>query len=100
MSTKKRKKTVKYRVFLFPPVCLLILVTIFVAVGSYWVQIANKYQEKESLSNEIVDLKEKEEQLRVDVERLEDPDYVGRYARQKYMYSKEGEIILRLPEDE
>ena len=45
-------------------------------------------------------LKEKEEELKVDVERLEDPDYVARYAREKYMYSKEGEIILRLPEDE
>jgi putative chitinase len=31
---------------------------------------------------------------------IKDPDYVARYAREKYMYSKDGEIILRLPEDE
>ena len=50
------------------------------------------------MEKEIIALKEKEAELKVDVERLEDPDYVARYAREKYMYSKEGEIILRLPE--
>ena len=59
-----------------------------------------KYQERQELQNEIVALKEKEEELKVDVERLEDPDYVARYAREKYMYSKEGEIILRLPDED
>ena len=82
------------------PVCLVVLITIFVAVGSYWVKITNKYQEKQQLANEIIALKEKEEELKVDVQRLEDPDYVARYAREKYMYSKEGEIILRLPDEE
>ena len=36
----------------------------------------------------------------MDVEKLEDPDYIARYAREKYMYSKDGEIILRLPEED
>ena len=85
---------------MFIPICSLILITIFVSVGSYWLKIAEKYQERQELQNEIVALKEKEEELKVDVERLEDPDYVARYAREKYMYSKEGEIILRLPDED
>ncbi len=100
MVAKKKKNTVKYRLFLFIPICVTILAIVVVSVGNYWVQIAEKYQEKKQLEDEIVALKEKEEQLKVDVERLEDPDYVARYAREKYMYSKEGEIILRLPEDD
>lgn len=100
MATKKKVTKFKYRLVVFMPVCLLLLITIFVSVGSYWVQIAEKYQEKSILEDEIMALKEKEEVLKVDVERLEDPDYVARYAREKYMYSKEGEIILRLPEDD
>lgn len=100
MATKKKVAKFKYRLCLFMPACLVIMIAIFVSVGSYWVQIAEKYQEKNRLEEEIVVLKEKEEELKVDVERLEDPDYVARYAREKYMYSKEGEIILRLPEDE
>lgn len=98
MTTKKNKMKWKYRLCLFVPVCGLILIAVFASIGSYWMQITQKYQEKRQLEAEIIALKEKEAQLKVDVERLEDPDYVARYAREKYMYSKEGEIILRLPE--
>lgn len=100
MAGKKKKSKVKYRLCLFMPLCILILITIFTTIGSNIVQIAQKYQEKEILEQELIALKEKEEELKVDVERLEDPDYVARYAREKYMYSKDGEIILRLPEGE
>ena len=100
MATKKKVTKFKYRLCLFMPACLLVMATVFVSVGSYWVQIAEKYQEKTKLEEDIIVLKEKEEELKVDVERLEDPDYVARYAREKYMYSKEGEIILRLPEED
>ena len=48
----------------------------------------------------MLTLREKEAELKVDVEKLEDPDYIARYAREKYMYSKDGEIILRLPEED
>ena len=100
VANKKGKAKTRCRLCLFMPVCLVVLITIFVAVGSYWVKITNKYQEKQQLANEIIALKEKEEELKVDVQRLEDPDYVARYAREKYMYSKEGEIILRLPDED
>lgn len=100
MATKKRKvKKAKVRIFVFLPICLLILGAVFVTIGNYWVKIYSKYQEKSMLENEIVALKEKEEELKVEVDRLEDPDYVARFAREKYMYSKDGEIILRLPEE-
>ena len=100
VATKKKTTKLKYRMCLFVPVCLLLLMTIFATIGSYWLQITAKYQEKKQLEEQILALKEKAESLRVDVERLEDPDYVARYAREKYMYSKYGEIILRLPDDE
>lgn len=100
MTVKKRKPMVKCRLCLFIPVCTVVLIAVFASIGSYWMQIADKYQEKQRLEAEIIALKEKEEELKVDVERLEDPDYVARYAREKYMYSKEGEIILRLPEED
>lgn len=99
MATKKKNKKAKIRIAVFLPICLIVLGAIFVAIGSYWVKIYDKYQEKNALEDEIIALKEKEEQLKVEVDRLEDPDYVARFAREKYMYSKDGEIILRLPEE-
>ena len=99
MATKRKNKKAKIRVLVLLPICLVVLGAIFMAIGSYWVKIYDKYQEKGALEEEIIALKEKEEQLKVEVDRLEDPDYVARFAREKYMYSKDGEIILRLPEE-
>lgn len=98
MATKKKTSKFKYRLCFLVPLCLLLMTTIFVSIGSYWFQIVEKYHEKNRLEESIISLKEKEEELKVAVDRLKDPDYVARYAREKYMYSKDGEIILRLPE--
>ena len=68
-------------------------------IGRYWVEIFDKYQEKQDLEKELTYLKEKEEELQVDAEKLQNPDYVARYAREKYLYSKDGEIVLQIPEE-
>ena len=59
-------------------------------------QINILVNEKKRLSEEKVSLKEKQESLEADIERLSDPEYIARYAREKYFYSKEGELILRI----
>ena len=96
---RKKKTKSRARVCLFVPICAVAIIAIF-TVGNYWVQIFEKYQEKEALEEKMLTLREKEAELKVDVEKLEDPDYIARYAREKYMYSKDGEIILRLPEED
>ena len=35
----------------------------------------------------------------MDANKLQDPDYIARYAREKYLYSKDGEFILKIPEE-
>lgn len=52
----------------------------------------------EELEEEKIALSEEEERLEADIKRLSDPEYIARYAREKYFYSKEGEIILRMDE--
>ena len=48
---------------------------------------------------EVYELYEEEEILNSDIKKLEDPDYVARYAREKYLYSKDGELIIRIPDE-
>ncbi len=76
---------------------LVIIIGTTYTIGKYWVEIYDKYQEKRDLKKELVSLKEKEAELKVDASKLQDPDYIARYAREKYSYSKDGEIILRIP---
>lgn len=95
-KNKKNHKSLKRLFFLgFSSVAIIIFTT--VTIGKYWVDIYNKYQEKRELKKELASLKEKEDELKVDASKLQDPDYIARYAREKYAYSKDGEIILRLP---
>jgi len=59
-----------------------------------------KKKEKKELDNKLVSLQEKKTKLENDVNKLEDPEYLARYAREKYFYSKNGELIIRIPDEE
>ena len=101
MQLKKKKTKVKAKrrmLFLGFGSLIVIFVTTF-TIGKYWVEIFDKYQEKKILEDELILLREKEEQLKVDANKLQNPDYIARYAREKYLYSKEGEFILQIPEE-
>ncbi len=97
--TQVKKKKRKIGPFLLSFGSLLVIIGTTYTIGKYWVAIYSKYQEKKTLSKELMSLKDKEEELKVDVNKLQDADYIARYAREKYYYSKDGEYILRIPED-
>lgn len=94
---KKKKK--KYGPLLLSLLSFVIIAATTYTIGRYWVDIYGKYKEKKELEKELTSLKEKEEELKVDVNKLQDADYIARYAREKYYYSKDGEYILRIPEE-
>lgn len=96
---KRKAKKQVFRLLIFGTVCLLISGGLLTTITKVWVEIYAKYKEKEELENKILALKEEEEILAVDVERLQDPEYIARYLREKYFYSKDGEFIIRIPEE-
>ena len=93
---KKSKKSIR-RILFLGIISLTIIVGTTYTIGKYWVEIYGKYKEKKELKHKLTTLKEKEEELQVDADKLQNPDYIARYAREKYSYSKDGEIILRIP---
>ena len=99
MAKYKKKIKPRKRAIFFALGSILTIVVVTFSVGKYWVEIFEKYQEKNSLEEELTLLKEKEEELKVDANRLQNPDYIARYAREKYLYSKEGEYILQIPNE-
>lgn len=99
MVAKKKIKKSRKRLFLLGLSSVVIIFVTTFTIGKYWVEIFEKYQEKKDLDNELVSLKEKEEELKVDADKLQNPEYIARYAREKYLYSKEGEYILKIPEE-
>ena len=98
MAKNKTKMKARRRMLFLGLTSIAIIFVMTFTIGRYWVEIFDKYQEKKMLEEELLSLKEKAEELKVDANKLQNPDYVARYAREKYLYSKDGEIILQIPE--
>lgn len=62
--------------------------------------IETKEEEKLNLETQLVNLELDEILLQDEVVKLEDDEYIARYARERYLYSKDGEMIIVLPKDE
>ena len=54
--------------------------------------------EKKQLEEKITLLEKEKDVLESDILKLKDPDYIAKYVREKYLYSKDGEVILRMDE--
>ena len=90
--TKKDKRRITLLIIIFIP-----LLTVFVSnMFSYWSQIYNNIKEKEELESLYREILEEEETLKTEIVKLQDDEYVARYAREKYLYSKDGEIIIKI----
>ena len=95
---KTKKKTLRFLVFGVG--CISICAAILISLTKVWINIYEKYQEQDELNKLLIQLKEEEQKLSLDVDRLQDPEYVARYLREKYLYSKDNEYIIRIPDEE
>lgn len=82
---------------------ILILVTLFFILPAY--NLVSSYVAFEEQKAQIMELKKEYQSLKEETkeqqemaERLQDPEYVEKYARAKYYYSLEGEVIYSSPE--
>ena len=98
MGKKRRRKPFKSKIRIF--VSLIIFGSVTAALGynclTNILKIQDMNNEKKELENKLVSLQEEKEILETDIMKLEDPDYIAKYVREKYFYSKDGEVILRL----
>ena len=97
---KKINKKARTRIILFFLIFGSIMVSLSYSFFSNVSKIIEIKNQKKALNDKIASLKEEQEKLNLDLKKLEDPEYVARYAREKYMYSKDGELIIRLPDDD
>lgn len=97
IKKQKAKKSI-LRFLVFGVACFVVCATITLTISKLWSEIYIKYQEKKDLEEKIVNLKKEEENLEINVEKMKDPEYIARYLREKYFYSKDGEFILRIPD--
>ena len=68
-------------------------------VSSVFSYVSQVYKTKNEISNLKITYNDKlaeEEKLNDEISKLNDPEYLAKYAREKYLYSKKDEIIIKI----
>lgn len=92
----------KYRMRLFIYAFIFIGILAFLGLSCFntWEQINDNKRQKAELELQYSDLLDKEDTLSGEVVKLQDPEYVAKYAREKYLYTKDGELIIDMTDNE
>ena len=91
-KTKKEKK----RLFVISAVIILLIISLGSSVAGDWTKIMENKSKITSLNKKYNNLLSEEEKLVSEVTKLQDDDYVLRYAKEKFLYSEDGEVIIRM----
>ena len=92
IMTKKDKRRITLLFMIMIPLLVLFVSRMF----SYWSVIITNINEKKELETKYKEILEKEDLLKSEINKLQDEEYVARYAREKLLYSKDGEIIIKM----
>lgn len=98
MKKRRVKKSVVKLVLRI--VSISIIIYFCITAVSYVVKIKSLSDKEKSLNDELVSLKENEEKLKTDILKLNDKEYIARYAREHYLYTKDGEYTLKIDEND
>lgn len=98
---KKRKvsKSAKKRLLVFGTLSFAMIIYFFITLTTYTLNIIDLNHEKKELKKQLLVLKEDEENLNIELKKLQDPDYIARFARENYLYSKNGEYIIKIQDN-
>ena len=92
IMTKKDKRRITLLFMIMIPLLVLFVSRMF----SYWSVIITNINDKKELETKYKEILEKEDLLKSEINKLQDKEYVARYAREKLLYSKDGEIIIKM----
>lgn len=93
-------KVQKTRLRIFGTISVLFVLYFVVSLFSNIYTIFSLTNQKNKLETQYEELQEEAEYLKKDIEKLNDNEYLASYAREKYLYSKDGEYIIQLEEEQ
>ena len=93
---KKVSKKSKRRLLIFGILSIIAIGYFFVTLIGYTYSYISLKNEEDNLKNQLVSLQDKKANLKVEIQKLNDPEYVARYAKENYLYSEDGEYVLKI----
>lgn len=94
-KSKKTSKKERKRLFIISIAILILLSLLIGSVYKDWQQILENKKEEVILSQKYEQLLDNEIKLSAEITKLEDDEYLARYAKEKYMLSSKDDIIIK-----
>ncbi len=98
MTKRKVTKATKRRLGVFGLISLFCILYFLFTLCYELYQIYDLNTKKHNLEVEYKELKKEAENLEIELSELNNPEYLAKYAREHYSYSKDGEYIIKLQE--
>ena len=97
MAAKKKIPVAsKHRLMIFGTLSIVLMGYFWVTLISYTINIKALKEKEKELKVELGSLKNEASDLSNTIQKLKDPDYIARYARENYYYSANGEYIIKI----
>ncbi len=95
----KTSKQTKRRLIIFGGLSVLAIISFISSLIKYTFDIKKLKDEETQLTYELNELKIESDNLKSEIEKLKDPEYIARFAREEFSYSKQdGEYIIKIDE--
>ena len=96
MAKRRISKASKRRLTFFGTLSLVAIVYFLFSLSYNVYTIYNLTNERKNLERLYAELQDKAETLKIDIEKFSDSSYLANYAREHYLYSKDGEYIIQI----
>ena len=100
MPKRRISKASKRRLTFFGTISLVAIVYFCFSLIYNAYTIYDLSKDKKNLDELLVELKKESDNLKLDIEKFNDPKYLADYARENYLYSKDGEYIIQIEDIE
>ena len=97
---KRKKQRLIRRLVLFSIIAVIAIGSMATYHIKQRVLHAEKSEEYEQLEDDLAKLEDQEANYREEIKLLNDEEYVLEIARTNYFFSKEGELIFKIPDEE
>lgn len=98
MTKKKNSKISKCRLAIFVPLSIIIIICFCFTLITYTINIVRLTRQEKDLKEKLTALELETKNLNIEILKLKDPEYIAKYAREKYYYTRDGEYVIKLEE--
>jgi len=100
MKKSRITKASKKRLLVFGTISLFVIGYFLFTLTCNLYNLYKLSMSKNTFDTNLIELKRDEKILSSEIEKLKDPEYIAKYARENYSYSKDGEYIIKITDKE